>query len=137
MQPHLIRLPAVQDPSGTLTAIEVPTIPFEIKRVFYLYDVPGGAERGGHAHHELEEVIIAVSGSFDVVTWDGETEQRFHLNRSYEGLYLPPMVWRELGNFSGNSVALVLASTCYTRADYLTTKVAFEEAWTLQNESAP
>jgi uncharacterized RmlC-like cupin family protein len=137
MQPHLIRLPAVQDPSGTLTAIEGPTIPFEIKRVFYLYDVPGGAERGGHAHHELEEVIIAVSGSFDVVTWDGETEQRYHLNRAYEGLYLPPMVWRELGNFSGNAVCLALASTCYTRADYLTTREEFEKEWTLQNESAP
>jgi WxcM-like, C-terminal len=128
--PHLIPLPAVRDPSGALTAIEGALIPFEIKRVFYLYDVPGGAERGGHAHFELEEVIIAVSGSFDVVTWDGSVETRYHLNRSNQGLYLPPSVWRHLDNFSGNSVALILASTVYTRSDYLTTKEDFEKAWT-------
>jgi uncharacterized RmlC-like cupin family protein len=122
MQPYLILLPAVRDPSGTLTAIEGSVIPFPIKRVFYLYDVPGGAERGGHAHFELEEVVIAVSGSFDVVTWDRKAEQRYHLNRSNQGLYLPPQSWRHLENFSGNSVALVLAGSEYNPSDYIRTK---------------
>ena len=130
MQPYLIPLPAVHDPSGTLTAIEGDVIPFPIRRVFFLYDVPGGAERGGHAHFELEEVVIAVSGSFDVVTWNGQTEQRYHLNRSNVGLYLPPQSWRHLENFSGNSVALVLASTRYACEDYITSKEEFEQAWT-------
>ena len=128
MQPHLIHLPSFKDPTGTLTPVEGDTIPFEIKRVFWLYDIPGGAERGGHAHYQLEEVIIAISGSFDVVTWDGTVEQRYRLNRSYEGLYLPPTLWRHLDSFSGNSVALVLANTPYTRDDYLTDKEEYE-AW--------
>jgi uncharacterized RmlC-like cupin family protein len=134
MQPYLILLPAVRDPSGTLTAIEGSVIPFPIKRVFYLYDVPGGAERGGHAHFELEEVVIAVSGSFDVVTWDGLHEQRYHLNRSNQGLYLPPQSWRHLENFSGNSVSLVLASTRYNRDDYIFTPEEFEKAWTSRDD---
>jgi uncharacterized RmlC-like cupin family protein len=93
-------------------------VPFEIKRVYYLYDVPGGAERGGHAHRELEQVIVAMSGSFDVVLDDGHASKRVHLNRSYYGLYVPRMIWRELDNFSSGSVCMVLASNRYSEDDY-------------------
>ena len=93
-------------------------VPFEIKRVYYLYDVPGGAERGGHAHRELEQLIIAMSGSFDVVLDDGYIRQRFHLNRSYYGLYIRTMIWREIDNFSSGSVCMALASNYYDEADY-------------------
>ena len=91
---------------------------FEIKRVYYTYDVPGGAERGGHAHKALHQLIIAMSGSFDVVLDDGCHKQRFHLNRSYFGLYVCPMLWRELDNFSSGSVCMVLASNLYNEEDY-------------------
>lgn len=112
-------LPQVHDPRGNLTFIEGGRhVPFEIKRVYYLYDVPGGAERGGHAHRELEQLIIAMSGSFDVVLDDGYIRQRFHLNRSYYGLYIRNMVWREIDNFSSGSVCMVLASNYYDEADY-------------------
>jgi dTDP-4-dehydrorhamnose 3,5-epimerase-like enzyme len=115
----LIELPRVVDPRGTLTFVEAERhIPFGIRRVFYLYDVPGGAERAGHAHRELQEFLIAMSGSFDVVVDDGRQKGRFCLNRSYYGLYIPPMVWRELGNFSSGSVCLALASTPYDESDY-------------------
>jgi dTDP-4-dehydrorhamnose 3,5-epimerase-like enzyme len=93
-------------------------IPFEIQRVYYLYDVPGGSERGGHAHKELHQFIIAMSGSFDVILDDGENKKRIHLNRSYNGLYVCPMIWRELDNFSSGSVCMVLASNYYDEADY-------------------
>ena len=93
-------------------------MPFDIRRVYCLYDVPGGAERGGHAHRELQQVIIAMSGSFDVVLDDGRISQRFHLNRSYAGLYVPSMVWREIDNFSSGSVCMVLASEPYEEDDY-------------------
>ena len=93
-------------------------MPFEIKRVYYLYDVPGGAERGGHAHKNLHQLIIALSGSFDVLLDDGKGKKRFHLNRSYYGIYVCPMIWRELDNFSSASVCLVLASNLYEEADY-------------------
>ena len=93
-------------------------IPFDIKRVYYLYDVPGGAERGGHGHRDLAQLIIAMSGSFDVVLDDGLEKRRFHLNRSYYGLYVCPMMWREIDNFSSGSVCMVLASTLYDEADY-------------------
>jgi hypothetical protein len=93
-------------------------IPFDIQRVYYLYDVPGGSERGGHAHKGLHQLIIAMSGSFDVVLDDGTTKRRFHLNRSYYGLYVCPMIWRELDNFSSGSVCMVLASNRYDEADY-------------------
>jgi hypothetical protein len=93
-------------------------IPFEVKRVYYLYDVPGGAERGGHAHRELQQFIIAMSGSFDVVLDDGVTKQRFHLSRAYYGLYVCPMIWRKLDNFASGSVCLVLASEPYKESDY-------------------
>ena len=115
----IIDLPKISDPRGNLTFIEGGGhLPFAIERVYYLYDVPGGAERGGHAHKELHQFIIAISGSFDVVLDDGRQRQRFHLNRSYYGLYVCPMIWRELDNFSSGSVSLVLASHRYDESDY-------------------
>jgi dTDP-4-dehydrorhamnose 3,5-epimerase-like enzyme len=93
-------------------------VPFDIKRVYYLYDVPGGAERGGHAHKNLHQLIVAMSGSFDIVLDDGREKKRFHLNRSYYGLYVCPMIWREMDNFSSGSVCLVLASQLYDPDDY-------------------
>ena len=116
----ILSFPKIVDQRGNLSFIEGENhIPFDIKRVYYLYDVPGGAERGGHAHRDLEQVIIAMSGSFDVVIDDGDLKSRFHLNRSYYGLYFPPMLWRELDNFSSGSVCLVLASKRYDEDDYI------------------
>ena len=116
----IINLPKIHDPRGNLTFIEgTKHIPFDIKRVYYLYDVPGGAERGGHAHKDLHQIIIAIAGSFDVVINDGSDTQRFHLNRSYFGLYVCPMIWRELDNFPSGSVCLVLASDYFSEADYI------------------
>lgn len=115
----MIELPKIADPRGNLTFVEgTRHVPFEIKRVYYLYDVPGGAERGGHAHKELQQFIIAMSGSFDVVLDDGVQRKRFHLNRSYYGLYVCPMIWRELDNFSSGAVCLALASNWYEECDY-------------------
>jgi hypothetical protein len=115
----IIDLPKISDPRGNLTFIEGNQhIPFEIRRVYYLYDVPGGAERGGHAHKELSQLIIAMSGSFDVILEEGGEKKRFHLNRSYQGLYVCPMIWRELDNFSSGSVCMVLASNIYEESDY-------------------
>ena len=116
---RIIELPKITDPRGNLTFIEGGVhIPFDIKRTYYLYDVPGGAERGGHAHKKLEQLIIAMSGSFDVILDDGKEKQRYHLNRSYYGLYVGNMIWRELDNFSSGSVSMVLASTKYEESDY-------------------
>jgi hypothetical protein len=116
---RLIELPKISDPRGNLTFIEGGRhVPFEIRRAYYLYDVPGGAERGGHAHKALHQLIVAMSGSFDVVLDDGTTKSRFHLNRSYYGLYVCPMIWRELDNFSSGSVCMVLASNLYDENDY-------------------
>jgi hypothetical protein len=116
---HLIDLPKISDPRGNLTFIEGSRhVPFDIRRVYYLYDVPGGSERGGHAHKALHQLIVAMSGSFDVVLDDGKAKRRFHLNRSYYGLYVCPMVWRELDNFSSGSVCMVLASNLYDEDDY-------------------
>lgn len=115
----IIDLPKITDPRGNLSFIESGRhIPFDIKRVYYLYDVPGGAERGGHAHKELNQLIVAMSGSFDVILDDGHGKQRFHLNRSYFGLYVCPMMWRELDNFSSGAVCMVLASNYYDEDDY-------------------
>ena len=117
---RVIGLPKVDDARGNLTFIEEDNhVPFEIKRVYYLYDIPGGESRGGHAHRKLEQFIIAANGSFDVVIDDGYNSMRFHLNRSYYGLYIPRMVWRELDNFSSGSVCLVLASEHYEEEDYI------------------
>ena len=115
----IIDLPVISDPRGNLTFIEGGRhVNFDIKRVYYLYDVPGGAERGGHAHKELHQLIIAMSGSFDVLLDDGNQQKKFHLNRSYQGLYVCPMVWREIDNFSSGSVCMVLASNKYDENDY-------------------
>jgi dTDP-4-dehydrorhamnose 3,5-epimerase-like enzyme len=115
----IFELPRVHDPRGNLTFIEGGRhVPFQIERVYYLYDVPGGAERGGHAHRDLSQLIVAMSGSFDVVLKDGRRSARHHLNRSYQGLFIPPMIWRELDNFSSGSVCMVLASNRYDEADY-------------------
>ena len=116
---QLIELPKVGDPRGNLTFLEGKRhIPFEIKRVFYLYDVPGGESRAGHANRALEQLIVAASGSFDVVVDDGREHRRFSLNRSYFGLYVPEMLWREINNFSSGSVCLVFASDYYKPDDY-------------------
>lgn len=118
-QCRLIDLPKLEDRRGNLTFIESERhIPFEVKRVYYLYDVPGGSERGGHAHKALHQFIIAMSGSFDVTIDDGRQKKKHHLNRSYYGLYLPPMIWREIDNFSSGSICLVLASEYYDESDY-------------------
>jgi glyoxylate utilization-related uncharacterized protein len=115
-----IKLPKIVDHRGNITFIEGNIhIPFEIKRVYYLYDVPSGGVRGGHAHRTLEQFLISTSGSFDVIIDDGKTPKKFHLNRPYFGLYLPPMTWRELNNFSSGSVCLVLASDFYKEEDYI------------------
>lgn len=116
---RIIELPKISDPRGNLTFVEGGRhVPFPIARVYYLYDVPGGAERGGHAHKALQQLIVAMSGSFDVILDDGSERRRFHLNRSYFGLYVCPMIWRELDNFSSGSVCMVLASNRYDEADY-------------------
>lgn len=119
-QARIINLPKISDPRGNLTFVEGHKhIPFDIKRVYYLYDVPGGESRGGHAHYELEQLVIAASGSFDMILNDGVNQQRFHLNRSYYGLFIPKMIWREMDNFSSSSVCLVLASMRYDESDYI------------------
>lgn len=116
---RLIDLPKIHDPRGNLTFIEGGVhVPFPIERVYYLYDVPGGSERGGHAHKGLHQLIVAMSGSFDVVIDDGRERKRIHLSRSYYGLYICPMIWRELDNFSSGAVCMVLASNRYDEADY-------------------
>ncbi|HEV2852104.1 MAG TPA: FdtA/QdtA family cupin domain-containing protein [Thermoanaerobaculia bacterium] len=116
---HLIDLPKINDQRGNLTFIEGERhVPFDIQRVFYLYDVPGGSLRAGHALKSCHQFIIAISGSFDVLLDDGSAKQRFHLNRSHYGLYITPLTWREIDNFSSNSVCLVLASAAYSERDY-------------------
>ncbi len=116
---RLIDLPKIQDVRGNLTFVEGDRhIPFPIKRVYYLYDVPGGSERGGHAHKALHQLIIAMSGSFDIHLDDGHSKKTVHMNRSYYGLYVCPMIWREIDNFSSGAVCMVLASDYYDELDY-------------------
>jgi hypothetical protein len=118
-QCQIIELPKIADPRGNLSFIEeYKHIPYDIKRVFFLYDVPGGERRAGHALKSCNQFIIAASGSFNVTLDDGEQRQTFHLNRSYYGLHIPPLVWRELDNFSSGSVCMVLASEFYSETDY-------------------
>ena len=126
---RILELPRITDPRGNLTFIEGQRhVPFDIARVITLYDVPGGETRGGHAHRELQQVIVAVAGSFDVVVDDGTHAARFSLNRSYYGLYVPPMIWREMEDFSTGSVSLVLASHPYDEDDYLRDHDEFRRA---------
>ena len=116
----IINLPKILDDRGNLTFLESDNlIPFEIRRVYWIYDVPGGETRGGHAFIEQKEFIVALSGSFDVIVNDGLTEKRFHMNRSYYGLYIPNGLWREMDNFSTNSVVMVCSSTLYNENDYI------------------
>ena len=118
--PHIINLPKFEDPRGNLSFIEeLKHIPFKIERTYWIYDVPGGQVRGGHAFKVQQELIVALSGSFDVVVDDGKVKQTFSLNRSYYGLYLPAGLWRQMQNFSTNSLALVLSSTHYNEEDYI------------------
>ncbi len=116
---RILDLPRINDPRGNLTFVEGGNhIPFDIKRVYYLYDVPGGASRAAHGHKKLHQLMIAMSGSFDVTLDDGHEKRRFHMNRSYYGLYIPPMMWRDLDNFSSGAVCMVLASERYDESDY-------------------
>lgn len=125
---RLIDLPRIKDERGNLTVIESGRhIPFEIKRVFYLYDVPGGATRGGHAHKALHQVLIAMSGSFTVTVDDGSKQKKFRLNRSYFGLYMPPLIWREIDDFSSGSVCLAVVSDFFDESDYYRTYEEFLE----------
>jgi dTDP-4-dehydrorhamnose 3,5-epimerase-like enzyme len=115
----ILELPRISDRRGNLTFVEQQDhVPFELKRVYYLYDVPGGSERGGHAHKEMQSLLIAIAGSFDVRVDDGRRSKTIHLNRPYFGLFIPTMIWRELSNFSSGSVCLSLASTLYSEEDY-------------------
>lgn len=116
---RIIDLPKIPDHRGNLSFIEGNRhVPFEINRIYYLYDVPAGAERGGHGHKALQQLVIAVAGSFDVMLDDGSNKKLVKLNRPYEGLYICPMIWRELTNFSSGAVCLVLASEAYDESDY-------------------
>lgn len=119
-EPRIIDLPKIGDRRGNLSLVEeFKQIPFKIERTYWIYDVPGGEMRGGHAYYENEEFIVALSGSFDVVLDDGKVKRRFSLNRSYYGLLVPKGWWRSMENFSTNSLALVLSSTAYNREDYI------------------
>jgi dTDP-4-dehydrorhamnose 3,5-epimerase-like enzyme len=116
----LLQLPKINATSGNITAVNnSEEIPFDVKRIFYLYDIPGGVSRGGHAHKELQQIIIAASGSFDLIVDDGRIKQTFHLSRSYLGVYMPAGIWGELSNFSSGAISLVLASDVYNESDYL------------------
>lgn len=125
----IVELPKISDPRGNLSFVEGGKhVPFEIRRVFYLYDVPGGAWRAGHALKTCHQFLIAISGAFDVIVDDGRTRTRHHLNRSYFGLYLPPLIWREIDNFSSASVCLTLASECYDESGYFRNYEEFKKA---------
>ena len=128
----LIKLPKILDERGNLSFFEGANhIPFAISRAYWIYDVPGGETRGGHAYHSLQEFIVALSGSFDVVLHDGKEEKKFSLNRSYMGLYVPRMIWRQLENFSTNSLALIVADKVYDEKEYFRD---FDEFKTLKKQ---
>ena len=128
MNPLIINLPKVPDLRGCLSFIEEELhVPFRIRRAYWIYDVPGGEHRGGHAFRNTDELIIALSGSFDVVLHDGNHESHVHLNRSYYGVLVPKMRWRLLENFSTNSLALIIASTNYDPSDYIRDFMEFQE----------
>ncbi len=117
---ELLEFPKIEDPRGNISVIEeLIQAPFKIERVYWIYDVPGGQTRGGHAFKKQKEIIVALSGSFEVVTHDGQNQKIFHLNRSYYGLYLPNGIWRQMKNFSTNALALVLSSTPFDKNDYV------------------
>ena len=119
MEIKIVNIPKIEDPRGNLSVIEKEVVPFEIKRVYYLYDVPAGAERGGHSHKEQQEFLIALSGSFDVILNDGKVEKSVTLNKPFEGLLITNGIWRELKNFSSGAVCLVVASDVFEEADYI------------------
>lgn len=124
----IIELPKIIDDRGNLSFFEnLNYLPFTIKRVYWIYDAPGGEVRGGHAYRTLNEFIVALSGSFDVVLNDGRREVRFHLNRSYYGIHIPPYIWRNIENFSTNSLALIAANDVYQETDYIRDFEAFKE----------
>ena len=125
---NILQLPRIYNPAGNITAINnKKEVPFNIERIYYLFDVPGGEGRGGHAHRELQQLIVAASGSFDIIIDDGKVRRTFHLSRPYTGLYMPAGLWRELDNFSSGSICLVLASTQYDEADYIRDYSTFRE----------
>jgi len=116
----MVNLPRIEDPRGNLSFIEEENhIPFKIERTYWIYDVPGGQVRGGHAFKEQQELIVALSGSFDVLVDDGKEQKKYSLNRSYYGLYIPAGLWRQMNNFSTNSLAMVLSSTHFSEVDYI------------------
>ena len=119
MEIKIVNIPKIEDPRGNLSVIEKEVVPFEIKRVYYLYDVPAGAERGGHAHKKLQQFLVALSGSFDVILNDGKEEKIVTLNKPYQGLLITNGIWRELKNFSSGAVCLVVASDVFEEADYI------------------
>lgn len=120
LSPQIINLPKILDERGNLSFFEYPNqIPFEIKRTYWIYDVPGGENRGGHAFKKQNEFIVALSGSFDIIVNDGKKENKFHLSRSYYGLYIPKGIWRSMENFSTNSLALIISDKYYAEDDYI------------------
>lgn len=124
----VLTLPRIESETGALTPVYGSEhVPFDIERVYYLYDVPGGQSRGGHAHYDLQQLIVAASGSFEVIVDDGRTRRSIFLNRPYHGLYMPRMIWRELVNFSSGGICLVLASMPYTEGDYIREYADFQK----------
>ena len=119
MEIKIINIPKIEDPRGNLSVIENDVLPYEIKRVYYLYDVPSGAERGGHSHKEQQEFLVALSGSFDVILNDGQQQKKVTLNKPFEGLLIKNGIWRELKNFSSGAVCLVVASDVFLEEDYI------------------
>ena len=128
MEIKIVNIPKIEDPRGNLSVIEKEVVPFEIKRVYYLYDVPAGAERGGHAHKKLQQFLVALSGSFDVILNDGKEEKIVTLNKPFEGLLITNGIWRELKNFSSGAVCLVIASDVFSEEDYIREFSAFLES---------